>query len=120
MLFVLPIFRFNQALWWHRSLLRNSDALQSCILGFPEIFNTQAPYGLPVRIAPLINIPKGFSSKMTLEVAKIALKVSTQYMLETHVFTQFNAVCTKIMPILINLFTVCKALSGIFMHKGLK
>ena len=57
---------------------------------------------------------------MTLEVAKIALKVSTQYMLETHVFTQFNAVCTKIMPILINLFTVCKALSGIFMHKGLK
>ena len=57
---------------------------------------------------------------MTLEVAKIALKVSTQYMLETHVFTQFNAVCTKIMPILINLFTVCKALSCIFMHKGLK
>ena len=57
---------------------------------------------------------------MTLEVAKIALKVSTQYMLETHVFTQFNAVCTKIMPILINLFTVCKALSGIFMLKGLK
>ena len=92
----------------------------TCTIGFPEIFNTQAPYGLPVRIAPLINIPKGFSSKMTLEVAKIALKVSTQYMLETHVFTQFNAVCTKIMPILINLFTVCKALSGIFMHKGLK
>ena len=57
---------------------------------------------------------------MTLEVAKIALKVSTQYMQETHVFTQFNAVCTKIKPIVINLFTVCNALFGIFMHKGLK
>ena len=55
-------------------------------LGFLEIFKAQAPNGLPVRIAPLINIPKGFSSKMTLEVAKIDLKASTQYMLQTHLY----------------------------------
>ena len=47
---------------------------------FLEFFKTQGTIGLPVRIVPLINIPKGFSSKMTLEVAKIGLKVSTQYM----------------------------------------
>ena len=57
---------------------------------------------------------------MTLKVAKIGLKVSTQYMLQTHVFVQFIAVCTKIMIEVINLFTVCKGLFGIFMLKGLK
>ena len=46
-----------------------------------EFYKTQGTIGFPVRIALLINIPKGFSSKMTLEVAKIGLKVSTQYML---------------------------------------
>ena len=48
---------------------------------FLEFYKTQGTIGFPVRIALLINIPKGFSSKMTLEVAKIGLKVSTQYML---------------------------------------
>ena len=47
----------------------------------PEFFKTQGTIGLPVWIGPLINIPKGFSSKMTLEVAKIGLKVSTRCML---------------------------------------
>ena len=50
-------------------------------LDFLEFYKTQGTIGFPVRIALLINIPKGFSSKMTLEVAKIGLKVSTQYML---------------------------------------
>ena len=50
-------------------------------IDFPEFFKMHGTIGLLVRIAPLINIPKGFSSKMTLEVAKIGLKVSTQYML---------------------------------------
>ena len=53
----------------------------SYYLDFLEFYKTQGTIGFPVRIALLINIPKGFSSKMTLEVAKIGLKVSTQYML---------------------------------------
>ena len=57
---------------------------------------------------------------MTLEVAKIGLKVSTQYMVLTHVFAQLNAVCTKIMSIEINLFTVFMPLNGVLMGKGLK
>ena len=47
------------------------------LLGFLEFYKTQGTIGFPVRIALLNNIPKGFSSKMTLEVAKIGLKVST-------------------------------------------
>jgi len=50
-------------------------------LDFLEFYKMQGIIGFPVRIALLINIPKGYSSKMTLEVAKIGLKVSTQYML---------------------------------------
>ena len=50
-------------------------------IDFLEFYKTQGTIGFPVRIALLINIPKGFSSKMTLEVAKIGLKVSSQYML---------------------------------------
>ena len=84
-----------------------------------EFYKTQGTIGFPVRIALLINIPKGFSSKMTLEVAKIGLKVSSEYMLKTHVFAQFNAVCTKIMSIEINLLTVFMPLFGILMPKGL-
>ena len=45
-----------------------------------EFYKTQGTIGFPVRIALLINIPKGFTSKKTLEVAKIGLKVSTWYM----------------------------------------
>ena len=56
---------------------------------------------------------------MTLEVAKIGLKVSSEYMLKTHVFAQFNAVCTKIMSIEINLLTVFMCLLGILMPKVL-
>ena len=77
------------------------------------------PLVFPARIAHLINIPKGFSFKMTLEVAKIGLKVSSEYMLKTHVFAQFNAVCTKIMSIEINLLTVFMCLLGILMSKVL-
>ena len=51
---------------------------------------------LAVRNTPLTNIPKGFSSKMTLEVAERALEVSSDYMQETHAFAQFYAFCTKI------------------------
>ena len=63
-------------------------------LDFLEFYNTQGTIGFPVRIAPLINIPKGFSSKMTLKVAKIGLKVSTQscckhmYLLNLMLFAQ--------------------------------
>ena len=51
------------------------------VLDLLEFYKTQGTIGFPVRITPLINIPKGFSSTMTLEVVKIGLKVSTQYML---------------------------------------
>ena len=52
-----------------------------CVLDLPEFFKMHGTIGLLVRIVPLTDIPKGFTSKMTLEVAKIGLKVSTQYML---------------------------------------
>ena len=40
--------------------------------------------GLPVRNNPLTNIPKGFSSEMTLEVAEGRLQVPGLCMLKTH------------------------------------
>ena len=43
-------------------------------IDFLEFYEPQGTIGFPARIALLINIPKGFSSKMTLEVAKIGLK----------------------------------------------
>ena len=64
-----------------RSLLIVEQVCSPSALDFLEFYKTQGTIGFPVRIALLINIPKGFSSKMTLEVAKIGLKVSTQYML---------------------------------------
>ena len=64
-------------------LLRGVDRSGHCIVYFLEFYNTQGTIGFPVRIALLINILKGFSSKMTLEVAEIGLKVSTQCMLQT-------------------------------------
>ena len=42
-----------------------------------EFYKTQGTIGFLVRITLLINIPEGFNSKTTLEVAKIGLKVST-------------------------------------------
>ena len=62
-------------------LLRGVDRSGHCIVYFLEFYKTQGTIGFPVRIALLINIPKEFSTKMTLEVAKIGLVVSTQYML---------------------------------------
>ena len=59
----------------------SKEQLNMYSLDFLEFYKTQGTIGFTVRIALLINIPKGFSSKMTLEVAKIGLKVSTQYML---------------------------------------
>ena len=47
---------------------------------------------------------------MTLEVAARGPKIFTSYKLKTHWFGQFNAFCTKIMLIVINLFTVGKDL----------
>ena len=83
-------------------------------VGFPLIWTVLRPTHGSLPIDPLIDLPKGFSSKMTLEVAARGLKVFTSYKLKTHWFGQFNAFCTKIMSIVINLFTVCKALFGIF------
>ena len=45
---------------------------------------------------PLTNVPKGFGSEMTLEVAEGRLEVSSDYMQETYAFAQFYAFCTKI------------------------
>ena len=58
---------------------------------------------------------------MPLEVAARGLKLF--FLLQakdTTGYSQKNAFCTKIMSIVINLCTVCKALFGISMHKGLK
>ena len=55
--------------------------LRAQVVDLPELFKTQRTVGRLMLIAPLINIPKGFSCKMTVEVAKIGLKVITQYML---------------------------------------
>ena len=65
-------------------------------------------------IDPLIDLPKGFSSKMPLEVAARGLKLFSCYKLKTQGYSRKNAFCTKIMSIVINLCTVCKALFGIF------
>ena len=89
-------------------------------LGFPLIWAVLRHTHGWLPFAPMIDTPKGFSSKMTLEVAAIGLKVFTSYKLETHWFGQFNAFCTKIMSIVINLFTLCQALFGIFIPCGLK
>ena len=71
---VLFVKKLRGDIEWQHSL----EAMNTSLL---EFYKTQGTIGFPVRIALLINIPKGFSSKMTLEVAKIGLKVSTQYML---------------------------------------
>ena len=85
-----------------------------CTLGFPLIWAAPSPTHGSLPIDPPIDLPKGFSSKMTQKVATRGLKIFTSYKLKTHWFGQFNAFCTKIMSIVINLFTVCKALFGIF------
>ena len=51
---------------------------------------------------------------MPLEVAARGLKVYSIYRLKTHRYAGLNAFCTKMMAIVINLFTVLKALFGIF------
>ena len=42
---------------------------QQCTIDDLVFFKTLRTTGLPVRNTPLINIPKGFSTEMTLEVA---------------------------------------------------
>ena len=64
--------------------------------GLFGIFKTYRTIGLRVRNNPLTNIPKGFGSEMTLEVAERPLEVSSDYMQEIHAFAQFYAFCTKI------------------------
>ena len=59
-------------------------------------FKTYRTIGLRVRNNPLTNIPKGFGSEMTLEVAEGRLQVAGLCMLKTHAFAQFYAFCTKI------------------------
>ena len=92
-----------------------------CILDIWLFSKTYRTTGLPVWNTPLTNIPKGFSSKMSLEVAARGLKVFPSYKLKTHWFGRFNAFCTKISWItVINLFGVCKALLVISIPKALK
>ena len=89
-------------------------------IGFPLIWAVIRPTHGWLPFAPLIDIPKGFSSKMTLEVAARGLKVFSSYKLKTWGYSQNNAFCTKIMSIVINLYTVCKALFGISIPQGPK
>ena len=86
----------------------------------PLIWAVLRPTHGSLPIDPLMDIPKGFSSKMILEVAARGLKVFTSYKLKTHLFGKLNAFCTKIMSFVINLSTVCMALCGILMPKGLE
>ena len=55
----------------------NLSSYSRTLIDFLKFYETQGTIGFPARIALLINISKGFSFKMTLEVAKIGLKVST-------------------------------------------
>ena len=89
-------------------------------LGFPLIWAVLRPTHGSLPIDPLIDLPKGFSSKMTLEVAARGLKVFSCYKLKTGGYSQINAFCTKIMSFVINLYTVCKALFGISIPQGPK
>ena len=90
------------------------------VLGFPLIWAALRPTHGSLPIDPLIDFPKGFSSKMTLEVAARRLKVFPCYKLKTRGYSQNNAFCTKIMSIVINLCTVCKALFDISVPQGTK
>ena len=70
--------------------------MEGYTLDYLVFFKTYRTTGRPARNTLLINIPKGFSSKMPPYVAERALEVSSDYMQETHAFAQFYAFCTKI------------------------
>ena len=55
-----------------------------CLLGFPLIWVVLRPTHGSLPIDPLIDLPKGFSSEMPLEVAARGLKVYSIYRLKTH------------------------------------
>ena len=79
-------------------------------LGFPFIWAVLRPTHGPLPIDPLIDLPKGFSSKMPLEVAARGLKVFFSYKLKIYGYGRNNAFWAKMMSIVINSFTVYKAL----------
>ena len=64
-------------------------------VGFPLIWAVLRPTHGWLPFAPMIDTPKGFSSKMTLEVAARGLKVFTSYKLKTSWIGKLNAFCTK-------------------------
>ena len=49
------------------------------VVGFPLIWAVLRPTHGPLPFIPLIDLPKGFSSKMPLEVAARGLKVFFSY-----------------------------------------
>ena len=54
-----------------------SNQTGECTVGFPLIWAVLSPTHGWLPFAPLIDIPKGFSSKMTLEVAPRGLDIAT-------------------------------------------
>ena len=56
------------------------------VIDYLVFFKTYRTIGLRVRNNPLTNIPKGFGSEMTLEVAEGRLQVAGLCMLKTHAF----------------------------------
>ena len=89
-------------------------------LGFPFIWAVLRPTHGPLPIDPLIDLPKGFSSKMPLEVAARGLTVFFSYKRKTYGYGRNNPFCAKMMSIVINSFTVYKALFDFLIPKGLK
>ena len=57
-----------------------------CLVDYLVFFKTYRTIGLRVRNNPLTNIPKGFGSEITLEVAEGRLQVAGLCMLKTHAF----------------------------------
>ena len=71
------------------------ESAWGCIVDNLLFLKTYRTTGLPVRNNPLTNIPKGFSSEMTLEVAEGRLQVTGLCMLKTHGFAWLNAFLQK-------------------------
>ena len=94
--------------------------METCSIGFPLIWAVLRPTHGPLPIDPLIDLPKGFSSKMPLEVAARGLKVFFIYKLKTRGYGRNNAFCAKMMSIVINSFTLNRALFDFLILKGLK
>ena len=86
----------NQQQLCYVSSRHGTHLKMQCTLDYLVFFKTYRTIGLRVRNNPLTNIPKGFGSEMTLEVAEGRLQVAGLCMLKTHAFAQFYAFCTKI------------------------